>query len=50
MRVDIIIHTHASPEYLAHSEGIMESAYEKCIERHTAQRNFNRAQFCTVNY
>jgi hypothetical protein len=30
---DVILHTHASPEYLAHREGIKkESACGKCIE------------------
>jgi len=33
MTADIIIDTHASPEYLAHREGInKESACEKCTE------------------
>ena len=36
MTTDVIIHTHASREYLAHREGInKESACEKCIETET---------------
>jgi hypothetical protein len=49
MIADVIIHIHASPEYLAHREGIKkESACGKCVEMETAQRSFNKAQFCTV--
>jgi hypothetical protein len=36
MTADVIIHTHASPEYLAHREVInKESACEKCTEMET---------------
>ena len=49
---DVIFHTHTSPEYFKHRDGIKkESACGKCIEMETQlKKSSNRAQFCRANY